>query len=747
MPRPTHSIVSALPRAGLLASPLACSLACSLAWSGLAAAQTTPPAKPATPTQPAKAQPAKGKPKARQHRAQGGAKDVHTELEIIDLENPDAPFEVRIAADGGKLGYVEGERFTISIDADVDCYVTVLAVDPAGEVSVIVPGIAAKPDDGTKAIQVKKGSTLTLPAGGAKFRAQPPHGESRFKVIATLEPLTVEESKPGEKYRKLLEGLKGIGVDDDGNGPDPLRGSKWSTAELWITTGSDAADLAKRQAAEEDGESTDLNDPLLPVPAEPKAPTPRPNRANPKAPLAPRDEPDANEAYRTKWEEVVKGAQGSKAIGTRFVRPRSVFERRTTIAPAGELLVVREAPAGSKAIGGGRYRTEKVPLLLPGSKAIGDEALRERVAAIKAGDPTVRAVVPNGTWQVLGGEQDFKKNPFSGLQWHLYNTELSGGDIGWMYRAVDLIECTPVPIGIVDQGVHINEPRLQPFLWKNPKEIDGNGVDDDGNGLVDDYHGWNFASNSPALSTSDSAENHGTYCTSIMVGGAPSQPGNFFGVTYNATVIPAACMAYDESKHTATGSIGTTLEAIAYAADQGAKVINLSLGGPTTDLDLLLLNGHPLWDELEKKGVLLVIAAGNENTDIDAHPVSPACLPRDNTIVVMAVDPAGRPGRAFDGSSWTQYSNWGRNTVHIAAPGTMVLGIPSVDLTSYGDGTSYAAPIVTGVAAILWSKHPDWDYKTVKRAILETARQVDGLDDKCITGGMVDLNAALEWKP
>jgi subtilisin family serine protease len=77
----------------------------------------------------------------------------------------------------------------------------------------------------------------------------------------------------------------------------------------------------------------------------------------------------------------------------------------------------------------------------------------------------------------------------------------------------------------------------------------------------------------------------------------------------------------------------------------------------------------------------------------------------------------------------------------------MILGIPQVGATSYGDGTSYATPIVTAAAAILMGKHPEWDVATVRRAILETARQVEGLDERCQTGGMLDLKAALEWAP
>src|SRR5262249_5724998 len=138
---------------------------------------------------------------------------------------------------------------------------------------------------------------------------------------------------------------------------------------------------------------------------------------------------------------------------------------------------------------------------------------------------------------------------------------------------------------------------------------------------------------------------------------------------------------------------------------------------------------------------------GNENSDNDTTLVFPGNLDRPNVITVMAVDPAGVPARAWNGSAWEQYSNWGRTTVHIAAPGTMILGIPVTGQTAYGDGTSFAAPVVTAAVAIIEGMHPDWDYRQVRRAILETARPVQGLEEKCTTGGMLDLPAAMAWTP
>ncbi len=720
-------------------------------------------------------------------------KDARSPMDLMFIHNSDAPFVVTLDTEDRRGGYVEGERFKVVVTASADCYVTVLSWGTEGDIVQVAPAKATTGSD--EPIFLKQGESLAVPKGAAAFKAQPPHGETNLRVIATLKPLTLDIPKAGaepqpatpaddgpsqepgrDRFRKLLlgdkarGGSKGIGVDE---APEsPLDGKDWTVADIWVMTGSTKKDLAERMGVTEDAAVRPHDQVIEPaegldaieLPDEPKTPRERPARKNPRGALAPNQGDRACEDYRQRWERVVAGQSATKAIGPRFVPAPPIHARTLPRPEAGEgsvatdLLVVRTAPAGSKSIGGRGYTTERVPLALPGSKAIGtpDAILKRRIEDLRAKDPTIRAVIPNRQWQVFGAsaaraaqEEKKEQNIFRGLQWHLANEAAKGHDIRWFLAAVDLIDVTPALIGMVDQGIHLNEARLKPYVAVNAGETPDNGVDDDGNGHVDDCYGWNFASNSATLSSGDGAFNHGSYCSSIIAGGPVQTPGFFFPVAYEPRLVISACVAWDEKAGTAIGSVDATLQAIQYAADRGAKVINLSLGGASTKLELLLLSGHPIFDELEKKNVLLVIAAGNENKDIDLHPVSPACIDRPNTIVVMATDPDGHPARAYNGAtkSWEQYSNWGRNHVHIAAPGTMILGIPNVDATSYGDGTSYATPIVTATAAVIMGKHPDWDVATVKRAILETARQVEGLDDLCMTGGVLDIEAAFRWTP
>jgi len=94
-----------------------------------------------------------------------------------------------------------------------------------------------------------------------------------------------------------------------------------------------------------------------------------------------------------------------------------------------------------------------------------------------------------------------------------------------------------------------------------------------------------------------------------------------------------------------------------------------------------------------------------------------------------------------------QYTNYGKKTVDIGAPGSLMLGIHQQGEQELGDGTSFAAPVVTAAIALVWGQHPEWDYRMVKRAILETSRPSAHLEGKCATGAVVNVEAALNWMP
>jgi subtilisin family serine protease len=220
-------------------------------------------------------------------------------------------------------------------------------------------------------------------------------------------------------------------------------------------------------------------------------------------------------------------------------------------------------------------------------------------------------------------------------------------------------------IAIVDTGIDLTHPDLAPNLWTNPGEVPDNGLDDDGNGKADDVHGYDFVSTDP---DPDDFQYHGTHVAGIAAAAA----GNGQGV---AGVAPqASLMAVRALDGDGFGSTAGFVDAIHYATQEGAGIINLSIGGPGDGV------GDELFEQaVEEAGaanVVVVAAAGNGHADNDATPKIPCTLPASNLICVAALDPSG---------ALASYSNQGLTTVDVAAPGTGVLS----------SKTDWGAPLLT----------------------------------------------------
>ncbi|MEM6260396.1 MAG: S8 family serine peptidase [Planctomycetota bacterium] len=421
------------------------------------------------------------------------------------------------------------------------------------------------------------------------------------------------------------------------------------------------------------------------------------------------------------------------------------------------LVVIRRGPAGVKGqgIGGAGYSTQLVPL--PAAKALGPDAWRPTAARLRQADPTVITAFPELEHRAL---YELSSVDFAPAQWALRNDFNPGFDTAWHLAADRLPAAHRVPVvAVVDQGLDLDDPRLRSIAWRNTDEIAGNGLDDDGNGFVDDVHGYHIARGSADLSDDPSAPlNHGSVVSSIIACRPVGRTDDMLGVAPDTQVMTIGVMRWVPEMQTATGSNEDIFAGIQYAIENGAKIVNLSLGAGGSDAlpkisqdTIASYNAHPVWDLAEQHGVLIVVAAANNDSDNDAFPALPANLTtvRPNFITVMAIDPSGQRARSYDADTdaWEPFSNYGRNSVDIAAPGTAVLGVSKPNVTCALDGTSFAAPTVAGAAALVWAQHPDWTYREVKQAILESARRVDGLDDLCRTGGMLDIDAAMDWRP
>jgi subtilisin family serine protease len=211
-------------------------------------------------------------------------------------------------------------------------------------------------------------------------------------------------------------------------------------------------------------------------------------------------------------------------------------------------------------------------------------------------------------------------------------------------------------IAVVDAGFDFKHPDLKGRNWRNMAEVNGlPGVDDDNNGYVDDSVGWDFVDgdNFPM-----DYHGHGTYCSSVIAANFDNVEG-IAGVVPQCRIMPVRVL--DASGH---GDEDQIAKGILYAVNNGAKVINFSIGGDGDNAAL-----RNAFQVARDKGVPIVVAAGNDARDIDVSPAYPPSYTYDNMLVVAAHDHAGL---------LCGFSNVGKTSVDLAAPGELVLvaGIP-----------------------------------------------------------------------
>ena len=247
-----------------------------------------------------------------------------------------------------------------------------------------------------------------------------------------------------------------------------------------------------------------------------------------------------------------------------------------------------------------------------------------------------------------------------------------------------------VIIAVLDTGVDMNHPDLMSNIWKNPREVPDNGIDDDANGFIDDVHGWNFAEGTNHIFDD---HGHGTHVAGIAAARINNTIG-IAGMAGGATIMPV-----DVFPLPAFGTYEDLIRAIIYATDNGADVINMSLGATSYSL-----GEEAAVDYAWNHGVVVVAAAGNTGRNTYHYPAAHL-----NAIAVAATD--ANDNRAG-------FSTYG-DFVDVAAPGVSVLST----LTSGGygsmSGTSMATPHVAGLAALLLSLNPQLT-NTQVRELIET---------------------------
>lgn len=303
-------------------------------------------------------------------------------------------------------------------------------------------------------------------------------------------------------------------------------------------------------------------------------------------------------------------------------------------------------------------------------------------------------------------------------------TAVSGIDINVQEAWSRYESSRDVVIALIDTGVDRTHEELADSIWVNEDEIAGNGIDDDGNGYIDDVYGWNFYSNNNRVYVG-SEDDHGTHGAGTIAAQADNETG-IAGIVSGGGVKIMIVKALGGSE--GSGSTASIIKAIRYAEANGASICNLSLGSTTND--------RALYQAIADSSMLFVVAAGNDGADTDSTPCYPAAYDLDNIISVANLN--------YDGSLHYS-SNYGVTSVDLAAPGSYILSTTTGGGYSYMTGTSMAAPMVTGAAAMLYSCYANLTLADVKDVILASAEQLDTLSGSVRTGGMLDLGAAMSW--
>lgn len=275
-------------------------------------------------------------------------------------------------------------------------------------------------------------------------------------------------------------------------------------------------------------------------------------------------------------------------------------------------------------------------------------------------------------------------------------------------------------VGVIDTGVDFSHPDLKDNAWVNKSEATGKpGVDDDGNGYIDDINGYDFFANKGEV-TDD--HGHGTHVAGVI--GAKGNDGiGIAGINWKVRIMALRFLGANGG-----GSLNGAVKAIRYATRMGARLTNNSWGGGDSSEIL-----KAAIREANDAGILFVAAAGNSGENSDVLPEYPAAFDLPNIISVASVNNRG---------ALSNFSNFGRRSVHIGAPGENILSTIPGGYASWS-GTSMAAPYVSGVAALLLSKQPGLKAVQVKDQILRTSTPILALRNKTVSGGMVSAYGAL----
>ncbi|MBD78470.1 MAG: hypothetical protein CL840_06090 [Crocinitomicaceae bacterium] len=330
-------------------------------------------------------------------------------------------------------------------------------------------------------------------------------------------------------------------------------------------------------------------------------------------------------------------------------------------------------------------------------------------------------------------------DPSYEVQWNLKDID---AESAWSITTGGMTKDSQrIVVAVIDKSFQINHGDLKDLYWKNKHEIPNNQIDDDQNGFVDDYDGWNFYDDTNHIYPRQG--NHGTMVTG-MVGASTNNLIDIASVNWDVEIMPI--LGSSTSEAFVLKSYDYVLEMRKRYnrtnGDSGAYVV-------ATNSSFGVNNGKPqnfpawcdMFDTMGKEGIINVGAGPNSSIDIDVKGDIPCTCPSDYLIGVTRTDRAEK----LNGGGY------GKINMDLGAPGVDVISTNSVNSVQIGTGTSFAAPMVSGAVALMYSVVPKDTLSKYKnspdklallvRELLLTkgTKEVPTLVNKSTTGGILNL--------
>lgn len=331
--------------------------------------------------------------------------------------------------------------------------------------------------------------------------------------------------------------------------------------------------------------------------------------------------------------------------------------------------------------------------------------------------PIIEHAEPNYILKAIAIPNDSLYN----YQWAL---ERIDAPLAWDFATGDNLTF----VGVVDTGVDYLHPDLQENVWRNPNEVCNDGIDNDGNGYIDDCYGFN------AITGSGSAlddNGHGTHVAGI-IGAVGNNAQGVVGVNWKVSIVGCKFIS-----STGTGSLFDELTCLDYIKQlklSGYNIVAVNASYGAYYYSSLEENAIA---ELGNLGILFIAAAGNNSNNNDTEPLNPCSLSArlTNVICVAATD---------ENDNLASFSNYGVNTVQVAAPGVNILNTYNGGY-DYLSGTSMATPHVTGLVALLKSYNPSLTLTDLKSAVFNSVDNLTSLQGFVATGGRINLYKAIQY--